>query len=213
MRNFSNQAVHSYIADLASKQSSPGGGTAAAVTVSQGAALLCMVLGFTVGRKKYRVHDETLGPIQVSCEKRWQKALELAERDASAFAGVMACYSLPKGTCSERDSRRIQLESALYVAADVPHELLKICLSLLRESKLVGELGNRTILSDVVVAVHHLKAAAFCCETNIRINLNSVAHSKRRSEMLDSVRALIQAMKSASAAALEVCQIRLELPE
>ena len=102
MGRFSEQTVQTYICQLAAKQSTPGGGTAAAVTASQGAALLCMVLNFTVGRKRFREHDGTLGPIQASCEAHWRETLKCADSDAAAFERVMACYNLPQNLSSRK---------------------------------------------------------------------------------------------------------------
>ena len=212
MGSVADQAVQSYIAELAAKQSTPGGGAAAAVSASQGIALLCMVLNFTVGRKRYRKHDDTLRPILAQCESLWQEALRYADKDAAAFDAVMACYALPKMTETEKEYRSRQLETALYAAADVPCSLLQSCLTALQDASVVGKLGNPTVLTDVMVAVQLLQAAAYSCDINIRINLKSVAQTQRRTEFLQSVRALLQAVEAKSLAAREVCQLRLDLP-
>ncbi len=212
MGRVANQAVQSYMAELAAKQSTPGGGAAAAVAASQGSALLCMVLNFTVGRKRYRAHDDTLRPILARCQDLWQEALHRADQDAAAFDAVMACYALPKTTDAERTVRAQQLETALYAAADVPCSLLHSCLTALQDARVVGELGNPTVLTDVMVAVQLLQAAACSCDINIRINLKSVAQTQRRAEFLQSVRALLQEVEAKSLAARKVCQLRLDLP-
>ncbi len=212
MGRVADQAVQAYMAALAARQSTPGGGAAAAVAASQGIALLCMVLNFTVGRKRYRAHDDTLRPILARCEDLWQEALQRADQDAAAFDAVMACYALPQTTDAERAARAQQLETALYAAADIPHALLHSCLAALQDACVVGELGNSTVLTDVMVATRLLQAAVYGCETNIRINVKFVAHTPQREALLVSVRALLQETETAVSAALDVCQSRLDLP-
>jgi len=212
MTRVAEQTVQSYMAALAAKQSTPGGGAAAAVAAGQGIALLCMVLNFTVGRKRYRRHEDTLRPILVQCEDLWQETLHWADKDAAAFGAVMACYALPKATAEEKATRSRQLETALYAAADVPYDLLRSCATVLQQAKVVGELGNLTVLTDVVVSVQLLQAAAGSCETNIKINLKTVAPTRRRTEFLQTVRSLLQEVEANAWAALAVCRHRLDLP-
>ena len=51
--NAANLTTAAFLDELASGQSTPGGGGAAALTGSQAAALISMVIRFTVGKKKY----------------------------------------------------------------------------------------------------------------------------------------------------------------
>ncbi len=212
MEKIVDRTVQSYMAALAAKRSTPGGGAAAAVSASQGLALLCMALNFTVGRKRYRVHDDTLRPILVQCTELWQEALCWADRDTTVFDEVMACYALPKATDAEREARSQRLETALYAAAEVPHSLLYSCRTALQDASVVGTLGNSTVLTDVIVGVRLLQAAAYGCEIHIRINLKFVKPTPRRVKFLESVHSLLQDVETTSRAALEACQSRLDLP-
>ncbi len=212
MAVIAKQTLDCFLMELADKQSTPGGGAAAAVTASQGVALLSMVLNLTVGRRRYRDHEESLRPILSLCKTLLPETLCCADRDAIAFKTVIHCYDLPKNTDEEKVVRSLQLEKALYKAADVPLGLLHICQKLLQESKTVSELGNRTVLSDVMVATQLLRAAAYGCETNIKINLKSVTHSQRCDEILETVRYSMREVEANAKNVLDVCQSRLELP-
>ena len=50
----------------------------------------------------------------------------------------------------------------------------------MRDAKTIGELGNRTVLTDVLIGAHLLYAAALSSETNILINMQAAASSQRR---------------------------------
>ena len=49
-----NEPLKKYIDELAAKQPTPGGGSAAALAGAMGSALLEMVCNFTIGNKKYK---------------------------------------------------------------------------------------------------------------------------------------------------------------
>ena len=51
--NIDEMSVKSYLNVLASDSPAPGGGSASALCGAQGAALVTMVAGLTVGKKKY----------------------------------------------------------------------------------------------------------------------------------------------------------------
>ncbi len=212
MAIIAKKTLDCFLSELADKQSTPGGGAAAAITASQGVALLCMVLNLTVGRRRFREHDECLRPILSLCEALLPETLCCADRDAVAFKAVIHCYDLPKNTEEEKAVRSLQLEKALYKAADVPLELLHICQRLLKEANTISKFGNRTVLSDVMVATHLLRAAAYGCETNIKINLKSVSHSQRRDDFLESMQDSLKKVEVSTMRILEHCQSRLELP-
>lgn len=174
------QTVAAFLDALAAKRSTPGGGAAAALAAGQGAALLSMVLNFTVGRKRYAQHEAVLQEILQRTETLRAAALALADADAQAFHAVMRCYRLPAGSEPEKAARQAALEEALYAAAAVPMQVMQHCRTLMRDAKTIGELGHRTVLTDVLIGAHLLYAAALSSETNILINMQAAASSQRR---------------------------------
>lgn len=47
---YCNKTLRGYLDDLAAKLPAPGGGSAAALTASEAAALISMVINFTIGK-------------------------------------------------------------------------------------------------------------------------------------------------------------------
>ena len=88
--------IGSFLDDLAGGESTPGGGAAAALTGSQAAALLSMVVNFTVGRKKYAAIEEEMRGYLQRTEAIRAELLALADKDAEAFGAVTACYGMPR---------------------------------------------------------------------------------------------------------------------
>lgn len=57
MSKLIDKSLRDFVDMLASGEPTPGGGSAAAMTGAQGAALVAMVCGLTAGRQKYAEHD------------------------------------------------------------------------------------------------------------------------------------------------------------
>ena len=134
--------IETFLNDLASGESTPGGGAAAALTGSQAAALLSMVLNFTVGRKKYAaVEEEMRGHLQRTEDMR-TKLLAFADRDAEAFGAVAACFAMPRTTQEEKAARTGAMQAALRGAAEVPLAIAETCADLLELSAPIGREGQ-----------------------------------------------------------------------
>ena len=137
---------------LAAGQPTPGGGGAAALTGSQAAALVSMVINFTVGRKKYEAVEEEMKGYLAQSEALRQELLRLVEDDAAAFDGVAATYSMPKETPEEKAARTDAMQSALKAATQVPFTVAEKCLQVLRLAAPVGAKGNANVVSDAATA-------------------------------------------------------------
>lgn len=163
--------IETFLNDLASGESTPGGGAAAALTGSQAAALLSMVLNFTVGRKKYAaVEGEMRGHLQRTEEMRTE-LLAFADKDAEAFGAVAACFAMPRTTQEEKAARTEAMQAALRGAAEVPLAIAEMCADLLELTAPIAEKGNPNVVSDAATAAHLAHAALHSALVNVDINL------------------------------------------
>ena len=169
--NTGGSPIETFLNDLASGESTPGGGAASALTGSQAAALLSMVLNFTVGRKKHAAFEEELrGHLQRTEEMRAQ-LLTLADEDSAAFGAVAACYSMPRSTDEEKAARTSALQVALLGATEVPFSIAELCAVLLELAAPIAEKGNPNVVSDAATAAHLAHAALQSALVNVDINL------------------------------------------
>lgn len=159
---------------LAAKQSTPGGGGAAAVTGSQAAALISMVINFTLGNKKYAAVADEMQSWLSQSETLRNSLLELADQDVAVFTAVAACYAMPKDSDAEKAARTAALQTALKAAAEVPFTVAEKCLAILRLAALVGEKGNINVVSDAGVAMYLANAALYSAMINVNINLKFI---------------------------------------
>ncbi|MCX5703048.1 MAG: cyclodeaminase/cyclohydrolase family protein, partial [Candidatus Omnitrophica bacterium] len=83
--SYKEESLKKYLDDLAARLPAPGGGSAAALTAAMGAALISMVVNFTLGKPKYARYEEELGGILEKSEKLREEFLNLVDLDVTAY--------------------------------------------------------------------------------------------------------------------------------
>ena len=182
--------IETFLNELASGESTPGGGAAAALTGSQAAALLSMVLNFSVGRKKYAAVEKELRGYLMRTEGMRAELLALADKDAEAFGAVADCFAMPRTTEEERAARTKSMQSALRGAAEVPFEIATLCGHLLEVTAPIAEKGNSNVVSDAATAAHLAQAALDSALVNVDINLKWLKDEDYVTQMHAEVAAL-----------------------
>ena len=94
MTDYAELSLEQYRDALASDSPTPGGGTAAAVALSQGAALAIMVCNLTIGKERWEIGWEAAETCKQIAEPLLDRGYELAGEDAEAFDRVMAAFKL-----------------------------------------------------------------------------------------------------------------------
>lgn len=169
-----DMSVREFQAALASSSPTPGGGTAAAVSLGQAAALAVMVCDLTLGKEKWEAGWQTAEHVQALAIPMLNRAGVLATEDSDAFDAVMNSFSLPKTTDDEKDARRTAIRSAMMAAASVPFETASLAMNLLQQLPELARLGNANAVTDVGVAGLLASAAAKGAVFNVEINLQSL---------------------------------------
>lgn len=194
---------------LAARQSTPGGGGAAALTGSHAAALVSMVINFTVGNKKYAAVETAMQQLLVQSEELRNELLALADRDVEVFNAVSACYAMPKESDTEKAARTEALQHALKAAAEVPFTVAEKCLLVLQLAAPVGQMGNSNVVSDAGVAMYLANAALYSALINVNINLKFIKDADYVATWSAKRDALLAAAAVAYAAARTACTTTL----
>jgi formiminotetrahydrofolate cyclodeaminase len=163
--------VREFQAALASSSPTPGGGTAAAISLGQASALTIMVCDLTIGKDKWSEGWSIAEKAMLLAVKIMTRAGELADEDSDAFDDVMQSFRLPKDTEEEKTSRRQAIRKATLVATEKPFETAKLALDLLEVLPELASKGNRNAVSDVGVAGLLASAACKGALFNVDINL------------------------------------------
>lgn len=181
---FADLTVAGFVERLASAEPVPGGGAASAVAASLGAALVSMVASLSLGRERYATYESTLRRCEASGRGLARTFLELADRDAEAYAAYGAALKMPRTSDEEQRARRTAIRTAARVAAEAPFECVRACVDLATETEALAGRSNVNAASDVLVAALLGEAAAKGAAENVRINLPATGDDAYADAML-----------------------------
>jgi formiminotetrahydrofolate cyclodeaminase len=202
--SIARETVDGFLATLASDAPTPGGGAVAAVSGATGAALISMVCNLTLGRKGYEEAEDRMRAILGEAEEARSAFLELADRDATAFDGVMAAFKMPKETDADKAVRSQAIQQGYEQAAVVPLEIARKAAGLMELARETTETGNANAASDGACAAQALAAAVWSATYNVDINAAALKDQAKATALRDAVaglRASTQALLDATNAA------------
>jgi len=167
-------SVKGYIEELASNSPAPGGGSVAALSGAQGAALLSMVGELTAGKKGYEEVETAIKALGEKAAASAHELVRLMDVDTQVFNQVMAAFKMPKESDDEKAARTTAIQSAYKAAADVPMAVAKECLEVLKLCPEAFAKGNKNAASDVGVAAHSAWCGLKGALLNVLINLGGI---------------------------------------
>ena len=169
-----DKPVQQFLDELASKASTPGGGSAAAVMGAMGAALASMVGNLTIGKKNYVAVEKEMQELLAASETLRERLTAMIKADVDVFNQVMSAYGMAKESDAEKASRSEAIQAALAAATDVPLECARLCAEVIKLCKPVAEMGNTNVISDAGVAVLAAYAALRSAALNVYINIGGI---------------------------------------
>ncbi|MGQ0537792.1 MAG: glutamate formimidoyltransferase [Gemmatimonadaceae bacterium] len=187
-----------FTAAVAAPTPAPGGGSVAACAGALGAALVQMVAGLTVGRKKYAEVDSEMQQVREKAATLGRVLALLVQRDAAAYGAVTDAYRLPKDSETEAVSRAAAIKTALLAAADVPLETARACVDVAELALVVAERGNRNAVSDAGVAALLAQAACTGAAYNVAINVAALTDRSAGQGLVDEAGALVERVSAAT---------------
>ncbi|HEB77549.1 MAG TPA: methenyltetrahydrofolate cyclohydrolase [Methylothermaceae bacterium] len=167
---FKQQSLQRFLDQLASRDPTPGGGSAAAVMGAMAAALVSMVANLTIGKPRYQEVEGEMRRLLAQAESLRDQLLDAMEADVEAFNQVMAAYRLPK----DNPERSQAIQTALKKATEAPLRCARLCVAVIELCREAADKGNRNVLSDVGVGVLAAHAGLKSCAINVTVNLNAI---------------------------------------
>ena len=159
-----------FLAELAGKAPTPGGGGTAALVGAAGVALGNMVGSLTVGKKKYAAVEADIQALNAQAEVLRKELEALVQADAEAFAPLAAAYGLPKDTPEQATHKAAVLEKALDAACAVPLRIMEKCAEGITLVEQYAAKGSVLAVSDAGCAAALCKAALQAASLNVFIN-------------------------------------------
>jgi methenyltetrahydrofolate cyclohydrolase len=169
-----DKPIQTFLDELASKSSTPGGGSAAAIMGAMGAALVSMVCNLTIGKQNYLDIEDDMKDVLRRAEELRERLTDMVRADVEVFDQVMAAYGLPKETDLQKTARSEAIQAALRAATEVPLKCARACAEAITLSHRVAEKGNRNVISDAGVAVLAAYAGLRSAALNVYINAGAI---------------------------------------
>jgi methenyltetrahydrofolate cyclohydrolase len=192
MTDIKDKSVQQFLDELASKQATPGGGSAAAVMGAQAAALVSMVCNLTIGKPKYAEVDADMRELLAESEALRETLTGMIKADVDVFDKLMACYALPKSNDDEKAARTAQIQTVLKEATLVPLACAQACAEAIRLSRIASEKGNLGVISDAGVAVMAAYAGLKSAALNVQINVASLKDREFAEAQLSQLRQIVK---------------------
>lgn len=190
MSDIGGRTIDGFLTQLASDAPTPGGGAVAGLVAANGAALIQMVCNLTIGKAGYEEVDERMRAIDAEAGAARAELLDVADRDATAFDGVMAAFKMPKETDAQKAERSQAIQSGYEAAAVVPMECARKAAALMSLADEVTRTGNAQAASDGSSAAQCLSAAVWCATYNVEINAAALKDQGKAQALRDEVSAL-----------------------
>ena len=119
-KSFRDLTVADFVSQLASGEPVPGGGSAAAIAGSLGAALVAMVASLSEGRPRYAEHGALLAESKAAALELADRFLALADEDAASYGAFGVAMKMPRDTDDEKAARADAIRAAARAASDAP---------------------------------------------------------------------------------------------
>jgi len=195
------QSIHEFLASLASKEPTPGGGTVAGLLAALSTSLGQMVLAYTEGKKKYAEHETLHNDCISFLEASSAEALVLAEEDATAYKALNALWKLDRD-----DSARIaSWNDALQNAIEVPLRTMELSERVLVTLQTLVRKTNAMLASDLVIAAILAEAAARAARLNVEINVRQMEEGDARNALQEKTTSILRACKTTCKSIEDAC--------
>ena len=169
-----NMTIQQFAMQTASNEPVPGGGSISALAGSLAAALTEMVAGLTIGKKKYAEAEEEMKAAVAPMQQIRDQLLEDIKRDSESFDQYMQALTLPKETEEEKAARTEAMQNGLKAAVAVPLSVAKAACGILPYAETMVVKGNKTAVTDALVATMMARTAVLGAGFNVKINLESI---------------------------------------
>ncbi|MEB2332974.1 MAG: glutamate formimidoyltransferase [Anaerolineaceae bacterium] len=164
----------SFVDRLAAAAPTPGGGSAGAYAGAMGAALVAMVSGLTIGKKKYEAVEAEMQTVRATAEKLREELTQAVDDDAASFEALMTTFKLPKDTDEQKTTRSAAIHKATLDAAIVPLHVAERAVKIMELALKCARDANANTTSDAASGFAMARAALTAAAYNVRINIRSL---------------------------------------
>jgi len=189
---FGDLTVAGFIERLASGEPVPGGGSAAAIAGSLGAALVSMVAALSQDRPKYAEHAALHAEAGAAGRELAARFLALADEDAVAYTGYGVAMKMPRETDDEKSARAAAIRAAARASSLAPFRTVEACHEMVAWAEALAGRSNKNAASDLEVASLMAVASSHAAAANVYVNLPAIEDEEAARDLLVRTRSLVE---------------------
>jgi len=168
-KDYPSLPLKEFLDDLAAKTPTPGGGSAAALAGAIAAAQACMVMEYTLGKKKYAEYQERLTEVLGEFKRAQKMFCQLLSEDMAAYERLSA---------AQKGEDQQEMERAVATATAVPMEIIALACTLAVKLDEIKSFVNVYLLCDLQVAAIMAYSSARSASTSVRVNMENMTDRK-----------------------------------
>lgn len=181
-KDYLHAPLAEFLTDAAARQPSPGGGAVAALTGAQAAAMACMVLEYTVGKRRFADYEQELSAALAECKRARAMFEQWMGEDMAAYQRL---------TAARNANDEQEMAHALGAAIMIPMEMATLGDLLARLLADKKDKVNHYLYSDWQVAAILAAAAVEAGAANVRVNARDLEDPRQVSELEAQLKSLI----------------------
>ncbi|MBD3288026.1 hypothetical protein GF337_04415, partial [candidate division KSB1 bacterium] len=158
-------------------------------------ALASMVSNLTIGKKDYESVRDEIEELAVKAQHLKDDLLQSVDRDTEAFNTIMNAFGMKKKTDKQKAAREAAIQEATKEACQIPLNVMKKSLEVLKIAEVLPEKGNVNAVSDAGVSALMAMTAVEGAGLNVKINLRSIEDSDFVANMTSAVDSIISEAK------------------
>lgn len=198
-------SIRDFLAALASPDEAHGAVSAAAVSGGLGAALLYVVSSLPQARSHSIQDRAKLTEAAAVLEDVRAQLLETMETETAVR--IFTARNLPQANSAERLERQVAIQIALRAAADVPLEVMRLCVRGLKEAEKLAAHSVRAASADVQLGIALLCAAFDGARSTLEAKLGSLTDTQFTRSVIDEIASLSEEAATAAQAAKDALQV------
>jgi len=176
-----NSEIQVFLDELGSKNSTPGGGSAAALTGALNAAVVNFIANLTIGKEKYKdVEDEAKSILDESNQIK-REMLKMMDEDSEILSKILASY---------KTGNKAETKSICKDAVEFSLDMTQRAVRLMELTLEISKIGNKMLASDFEVAAYIGDAAVGSAIANIKINLKSLDDDDYKENIIEEYQKL-----------------------
>jgi formiminotetrahydrofolate cyclodeaminase len=179
----SDTSIRDFIKAVASAEEAHGAVSAAAVAAGIGTSLLLMVAAVPTTRSDSVEERAKLMDAATSLGAVQEQLLETVETETAVK--IFAARNMPQASEAERAKRQAAIQLALRAAADVPLEVMRLCVRGMRDAEVVAARSSRAAAADVQLGAALLYTAFAGARASLEANITSLTDTQYISSVVD----------------------------